>query len=174
MQLVGILFQIVKFVAVVVILDVFVRSRANAAEIVQSGDSLLAVGVSLAAEDRLQRAGVNALLRHELGEIAYRRIEVDEFAQRVTDAAPGDIRPGDDQGYAQAGFIRGALGVQPVVAEHLAVVGREDDIGVVELAALFERVENLADLVVNEFDGGAVLAAGLGDLVAREVCGAFF
>ena len=88
MQLVGVLFEIVKFVAVVVILDVFVRSRADAAEVVQGGDSILTVGVGLAVEDRLQRAGVDALLGRELGKIAYRRIEVNEFAQRVTDAAP--------------------------------------------------------------------------------------
>ena len=87
---------------------------------------------------------------------------------------PGDIRPGDEQRYAQAGFIRGTLGVQPVVAEQFAVVRGEDDIGVVELAALFERVEDLADLVVDEFGGSAVLATGLGDLVGREFGGAFF
>ena len=92
-QLVGILLEVVEFVAVVVILDVFVRTRANAAEVAQSGDSRLAVGVGLAVEDRLQRTGVDVLLRRELGEIAYRGIEVDEFAQRVADAASGDIRP---------------------------------------------------------------------------------
>ena len=47
------------------------------------------------------------------------------------------------RGYAQAGLVRGALGVQPVVAEQFAVVRREDDIGVVELTAFFERVEDL-------------------------------
>ena len=61
-----------------------------------------------------------------------------------------------------------------MVAEQFAVVRGEDDIGVVELAAFFERVEDLADLVVDEFGGSAVLAAGLGDLVGREVRGAFF
>ena len=166
--------EVVELVAVVVILDILVRSRADATEVAQGGDGLLAVGVDLAVEDRLQRAGVNVLLRRELGKIAYRGIEVDEFAQRVTDAAPGDIRPGDDQRDAQAGLVRGALGVHPVIAEQLAVVGGEDDIGVVELAAFFERVEDLADLIVDEFDGSAVLAAGLIDLVGSKVCGAFF
>ena len=59
-----------------------------------------------------------------------------------------------------------------MVAEQLAVVGGEDDVGVVELAASFECVEDLADLVVNKFDGSAVLATGLGDLVGRKVGGA--
>ena len=113
MQFVGVLLEVVEFVAVVVILDVFVRTRADAAEVAQGSDSRLAVGVGLAIEDRLQRAGVNALLWRELGEVAYRGIEVDEFAQRVTDAASGDIWSGDDQRYAQAGLVRGALGVQP-------------------------------------------------------------
>ena len=102
-----------------------------------------------------------------MSKITYRGIEVDKFAQRVTDAASGDIRPGDDQRYAQAGLVSGALGVQPVVAEQFAVVGGENDIGVVELAAFFERAEDLTDLVVDEFGGGAVLATGLGDLVGR-------
>ena len=173
-QLVGVLLKVVEFVAVVVILDVFVRTRPNAAEVAQGGDRRLTVGIDLAVKNRLQRAGVDVLLWRELGEIAYRGIEINEFAQRVTDAASGDIRSSDDQRYSQTGLVRGALGVHPVVAEQFAVVGGKDDIGIVELAAFFERVEDLADLVVDEFGGGAVLATSLGDLLAREFCGAFF
>ena len=95
-QFVGILLEVVEFVAVVVILDVFVRSRANAAEVAQGSDGRLAVGLGLAVEDRLQRAGVDVLLWRELGKITYRGIEVDELAQRVTDAASSDIWPGDN------------------------------------------------------------------------------
>ena len=63
MQFVGVLLEVVEFTAVVVILNVFVGSRANAAEVAQSGNSRLAVGIGLAVEDRLQRAGVDVLLR---------------------------------------------------------------------------------------------------------------
>ena len=49
------------------------------------------------------------------------------------------------------------------MAEHLAVVGEEDDEGVVQDFALFENVEHAADLAVDETDAAVVI----GDYLAE-------
>ena len=103
----------------------------------------------------------------ESGEFAQGSVEVNQFTERVGDSAAFDVGAGDDQRHPQAGLIGGTLSIEPVVAEEFAVVGGENDIGVVELAAFFERGQNKADLVVDQFDGGAILAAGLCDFFRR-------
>ena len=59
------------------------------------------------------------------------------------------------------GLVEGGLAVESVVAEVVAVVGGEDDGGVVQQALGPERVDDLADLVVDLLDEPGVVCAGV-------------
>ena len=82
--------------------------------------------------------------------------------------------PATNQRHAQRRFVGQALGEEAVVAQHFAVVGGVDDVGVVAHAACFEGLEDAADLVVDEGGGGAVLAVAGGYFFRCQVDGAIF
>ena len=61
--------------------------------------------------------------------------------------------PRDDEGNPHEGFVEAApFAGEAVIAEHFAVVAREDDHGVCALARAFKGVEHAADVFVDEGD----------------------
>ncbi len=62
------------------------------------------------------------------------------------------LRPADQHRDVRGGFVGIGLAPEVVVAGHVAVVGGEEDERVIEHAALFKRLQNKADLLVDEAD----------------------
>ncbi len=80
---------------------------------------------------------------------------------------PGrDARAGDHQRHARGAFEEAHLEPQAALAEHVAVVGAEQDDRVVEHAGAFEHVDEFADLVVEIGDVGEIAAPRAADLLA--------
>ncbi len=67
------------------------------------------------------------------------------------------------EGHPHRLLVEDALGHEPVVAGHLAVVGRVDDPGVVQEAPALERIEHEAHRVVDDRDVGGVGPAHVAD-----------
>ena len=87
---------------------------------------------------------------------------------RALSASRGRIE--DDEGNLHARLVEEVLLAQPVVAEIIAMVGREHDHRVREQAALVEEREELAELIVDLLDETHVHRHDfLAHLVAREV-----
>ena len=88
------------------------------------------------------------------GQIQHRRGQVRGGDQGV--AAPRRVRlPRDADGKRHPGHgfvVDEVLEHQPVVAEHVPVVGGEDDDGVLGPARVLQRLQDPADLRVHEFD----------------------
>ena len=87
-----------------------------------------------------------------------RRFEVD-VAQGGVDHRPRlDLARGaDHKGDLGRGLEGKALGVAPMLAAHVAVIGGEDDVGIVQQAILPQLLEDLADIVVDAFDHAEIL-----------------
>ena len=65
--------------------------------------------------------------------------------------------PGDDEGNPHEGFVEAAtFAGEAVIAEHFAVVAREDDHGVFALARALKCIEHAADVFVDEGDHAVV------------------
>jgi len=77
-------------------------------------------------------------------------------------------RRADEHRDVGAALERGALGPHAVVAEHLAVVGREDDPRVVQQPHLAQPAEEDAQVVIDLADAGVVRTPGRGDLLGPE------
>src|SRR3546814_12280876 len=67
-------------------------------------------------------------------------------------------------------FEEAHLEPQPTLAQHVAVVGAEDDHGVLRAAAARENVEQTADLVVEIGDVGEIGAPGGTHQIGRASC----
>ena len=81
----------------------------------------------------------------EAGDVHKGGKEVDEGDEFIGDDALLETGAGDDEGDAGGGFVKGVFEGLAVFHVHFAVVAGEDDVGVVELAGGFERVEDLAE-----------------------------
>lgn len=103
----------------------------------------------------------------ELGELGEGGVEVDEFGEAVGFRGD-DVWSGNDEGDAGAPFEVGHFGPGSVFAEVPAVVGGEDDDGVVGEAFFFEGVEEAAHLGVDVRDAGKVGVAEGDDEVVVE------
>ncbi len=65
--------------------------------------------------------------------------------------------PRDDEGYPHKGFVEAAaFAGEAVIAEHFAVVTREDDDGVFALARALKSIEHAADVFVDKGDHAVV------------------
>ena len=71
----------------------------------------------------------------------------------------------DEEWDADRGLERQHLAVEAVIAEELAVIGRDDDPGVLVEARVRERREDAADAPIDERDLAEVGAARAGDVV---------
>ena len=90
----------------------------------------------------------------------------------VVDAVGRDVGSGPEEGDADDGFVgHGGLPALAVVVDHLAVVGGEDDVGVVGEAVAPEGLEDAADHVVDEGDHAVVEGADLATVVVRLFTG---
>ena len=66
-------------------------------------------------------------------------------------------RPADDEGDSHQPFVKAtAFEKKAVVSEHFAVIAGEDDDGVIALPGFFKRVQETADIVVDQLDHGVV------------------
>ena len=80
----------------------------------------------------------------------------------VVEAVARDVGSGPEEGDADDGFVRhGGLSALAVVVDHFAVVGGEDDVGVVGEAVALKSLEDAADHVVDEGDHAVVEGADL-------------
>ena len=79
--------------------------------------------------------------------------------------APGAT---DDEGDAGAFFEQAALVPEAVLAEMPAVIGGEDDDGVVGQVQALERIEHAAGLGVDVADAGQIAADGGAALIGRR------
>ena len=80
-----------------------------------------------------------------------RRKEVDDLDERVAHRARGDASgPARKERDAHVRLVKCRLLEALVVAEHLAMVGDEDDKGVIEPSPSLERVQYPADVIVDE------------------------
>ncbi len=112
-----------------------------------------------AAQERCQRQAV-ALRRHRHADrVAHGRHQIDVLRERVDDRAVrvDVVRIADDADDVVALLPVPELLAQAVIAEHLAVIRRDDDHRVVPHAELAERVPDPAELVVDLADHPVVL-----------------
>ena len=97
-----------------------------------------------------QRAPVLGQLRRRPRDRGDRRGDVDVRDERLRGAARRDPRPPDQQRHVARGLVREVLTLaDPVLAREVAVVRGEDQIGVVELALVLERVDDRRDPLVD-------------------------
>ncbi len=81
-----------------------------------------------------------------------RRYHIDEIDHAVVAHAGRNLaRPGDDQRHARQAVVEdAALALHAVLAHEVAVVGAEDDDGAAAQVGPLQRVQNLAQSVVDE------------------------
>ena len=138
---------------------------------------LAPVGGVVAVQQRQQRAAFQDVVRRRAAEIVDEgRRQVDRLDQRVADGAAravgGRRRIDHDQRDLCRLLVEQILLAHPVIAEIVAMVGREHDHRGVEQAARFEELHQHAHLVVDLLDQAHI---GRDDffarLVARHVAG---
>ena len=127
------------------------------------------MGRPFPGQHRAEVFRVEPFLGGKASQGAQRRIDVDQFHQRVGRPSPRNARARRDEGHAQGRLVGHGLGVQAMVAQHLAVVAGKDDDGVTGHAPSFDRLDDPSHLVVDQFDGRAILSARNGDFVVGEV-----
>jgi hypothetical protein len=121
------------------------------------------------AQERRERAALEARLRLQSQQIEDGRREIDERDVLGDDAAGGNPGPGDDQRYVHRRVEEVvAVAERPVLEEFLAVVGGDDDQRMLENAALLERVEEPAELFVHRRDLRVVHACQARDVLGLE------
>src|SRR5207253_1749851 len=76
--------------------------------------------------------------------------DVEQVGGAAIDATGRAAGRPDQQWNADRRLVRQHLAVKPVVAEQLAVIGREDDPGLLVELRLLDRREHAADAVVDE------------------------
>src|SRR5439155_5539584 len=77
-------------------------------------------------------------------------------------ANPG---PGEEQGGVHRVVVEILLAEQAVTADGEAVIAAKDDQGILVLAACSERIEDAANLGVEEGDGGVII----GEVLANDI-----
>src|ERR1035437_3706411 len=112
------------------------------------------------SEEGEEGAALDAGVDGEAGEFEEGGGKIGEFGEGGGSLAGGGGEAGgvgDDERDVDGGGVEvGAFEVDAVVAEHFAVVGHEDDDGVVELVGLLEGVDHATDLDVDEVAHGPV------------------
>lgn len=126
-------------------------------------------------EERKKTASGEVLFERESGEIGDRRIDVNELDNARTGLTISFCARGaDDEGGAGPLFKHGALLPDAMVfSKVVAVIGPEDDDGILSKAETVEFGEHATDLGIDEGDAGEVgLEAfeevGLFDIVIRD------
>ena len=93
------------------------------------------------------------------GDIEQRRREVEVGHQLARHTAGGEARPADQERHGRRGLVREHLArADAVLALHIAVVGGEQDVGVVELAAAAQGLNDPGDGLVHGQQGGPAAA----------------
>ena len=105
--------------------------------------------------------------RAEAGELGEGGQDV-EGGDRGVVAAGGEAGGGEHQRHAGGGLAEAHLEPEAALAEHVAVVGEEDDGGVLGHAGAVEDGEDLADLLVDVADVGEIGAAGAADVLGGD------
>ena len=165
-ELVGIALDIEEQLGLAIAMDVFVAALAqHQRRLRQPLEEELArrhIRPTLAAagKEGRQAAPVEGLDRVEgtafAGQIEDRRQQIDE-RDIFSDSPPAfGVGRRDDQRDARRPLIGRHLVPEPALAQHVAVIGTEDDRGVVELADIAERVEDAADEIVDQADIGVI------------------
>ena len=78
-----------------------------------------------------------------------RRHDVDMLGVCLDDASARHVRAPDDQRDVKGLWVEPVLAEHPVVAEHLAVIGGEDDQRPVEHPPAGQRIDDAPDVVVH-------------------------
>lgn len=157
-------FQVVEFRIIRGVVDELVGAGSERAIGAQGDEHVVAVGGRFAAQDRSEGACVDLVLRRKTGELAERGIKVDPLGQRVATATDGDARSGHNQRHPDGRFVGHLFLIQAEIPKHFAVVGSKNDDGPFEFAAVLEGSDEAADLSVDVFDLGGILAACLADV----------
>ena len=101
-------------------------------------------------------------------ELEQRRADVDE-RDRLADAARSETpRSGHDERHVRCVLAEGHLVEEPVLAQEVAVVGRQDHDGVVGEPACTERGEDLPDALVDVREARVVPVPRRPDVVVRD------
>ena len=114
-----------------------------------------------------------------LGIIMYRRQQIPLRHRHITLRPRLHSRPGHHERHTQAAFVKvGLAAAQGAIGpKTAAVVGRENDQGVVELTGLFQRRHNRAQTLVAFFQHSRILQApradhlALGHFINRQIIG---
>ena len=78
---------------------------------------------------------------------------------------------GDDQRHVRTGLVPAVLPPHPMLARHLAVIGRIDDHGVVEEAISIQAQQQVIDHLIEVADAGKVSGPGAHHLLVRDGIG---
>src|SRR5438034_8745742 len=102
---------------------------------------------------------LNLLRLHDAGQFECRRHHVLQVNRRVNFSVGGCARSGDNERHANGVIVKVLLAEEAMMADGEAVIGREENPGVVGQAAPVELIENAADLRVEMRDESIVFAA---------------
>ena len=112
------------------------------------------VGRGLLPEQRGERATVHEGRGPDAGEIGEGRSQIHVADDLVARRASRYARPAHDERYVDVLLVRGLLARgEAVLAEVVAVVRREDDVGVVQLPVARQRGREIGDGVIDGLEG---------------------
>src|SRR5207248_2493302 len=92
----------------------------------------------------------------QAGQVANGGEQISQVALRGASLAGRNAGAGDDERHVDRVLIHILLADEPMAANRQAMVSREDDNRVVALAALSQRAENAANLLVHVRDDGVI------------------
>ena len=107
---------------------------------------------SVTAHRRQQAPPLEAVIRFHTQPFEYGRTQVDRLDEAVVPLAGSGLGVADDAGDVHGTVEESALANQIVIAKIFAVVGTEDDQGIVPLTGLFQLVEDQTQVVIELAD----------------------